>query len=202
MERSLEGPGEGIGRTFGRIRADIKEMSTLIHDLGNFARFEHPKIERASLRDLIEQVLEIFRGMPRRARIEVQIHAPADLSRISCVPAQISQVIMNLLINAAQAIEATGRPEGGTVRVKLREHGEAQSVEITDDGIGIDPPILPKLFDHRFATKAAGERIGLGLSISHGIVTDHFGSIKVESEPGRGSRFRVFLPTNREDRPA
>ena len=115
---------------------------------------------------------------------------------------QISQVVLNLLVNAIQAIESSGREQGGRIEISTRPRGDYYLVEIADDGCGIDPESIPRLFDPFFTTKPVGEGTGLGLSISHGIVTGHGGRIEVESDPGRGTRFRILLPLNPPDRAA
>ncbi len=111
-----------------------------------------------------------------------------------CVPSQISQVVLNLLVNAIQAIETSGHEQGGKIEIKTGTAGDQFFIEIGDDGGGIDPESIPKLFDPFFTTKPVGEGTGLGLSISHGIITGHGGRIDVESEPGQGTRFKIFLP--------
>ncbi len=113
-----------------------------------------------------------------------------------CVASQISQVVLNLLVNAVQAIEASGTEHGGRIEIVSRPEGDQYLLEIADDGCGIDPDSLPRLFDPFFTTKPVGEGTGLGLSISHGIVTGHGGRIEVTSDPGQGTRFRIFLPLN------
>ena len=103
-----------------------------------------------------------------------------------CVAPQISQVVLNLLVNAIQAIETSGREQGGRIEVKTGPVGDYYAIEVADDGCGIEPESIPKLFDPFFTTKPVGEGTGLGLSISHGIVTGHGGKIEVESVPGQG----------------
>ncbi len=102
-------------------------------------------------------------------------------------------MVLNLLVNALQAIEAAGRG-GGRITIVTWARGEEVILEVADDGCGIPPEILPRIFDPFFTTKPVGQGTGLGLALSHGIVADHGGRIEVESTPGRGSRFRVILP--------
>jgi signal transduction histidine kinase len=115
------------------------------------------------------------------------------------VPTQLSQVLLNLLVNAVQAIKAGPRPQGGRIRVATRGLGAEMLIEIADTGCGIDPQVRCRLFEPFFTTKAVGEGTGLGLSIAHGIITGHGGRIEVESQPGEGSCFRIFLPLNFEE---
>jgi signal transduction histidine kinase len=111
---------------------------------------------------------------------------------VECRPGPINQVVMNLLVNAFQAIE--GR---GTVWIRTRSDGDWVSLEVEDSGSGIKPEHLPKVFDAGFTTKRVGVGTGLGLAISQRIVEEHGGRIRAESEPGRGARFVVDLPIRR-----
>jgi signal transduction histidine kinase len=112
---------------------------------------------------------------------------------VPCVSTQISQVILNLLVNAFQAIEA-GRPEGGWIRMRTERRRDEMLLEIADNGEGIRHEHLARVFDPFFTTKDVGEGTGLGLSISHHIVSAHGGRIEVDSAPSRGSCFRIYLP--------
>jgi signal transduction histidine kinase len=109
---------------------------------------------------------------------------------VLCHPGKINQVFLNVLMNAIQASSA-----GGLIQVRTRiVPGEAILVEIEDHGCGIRREHLPHIFEPFFTTKPVGQGMGLGLSVSFGIVRDHGGAITVDSEPGRGSIFRVRLP--------
>ncbi|MES1206148.1 MAG: PAS domain S-box protein [Pseudomonadota bacterium] len=128
-----------------------------------------------------------------RARLATSL---ADIPVIDGSAQRLEQVFLNLLVNATQALPE-GRSEN-EITVSLREReGGIQTVEIKDNGNGIPPEILPRIFDPFFTTKAVGVGMGLGLSICHGIITAHGGSIDVDSEVGRGTRFRVNLPIRR-----
>jgi two-component system NtrC family sensor kinase len=111
---------------------------------------------------------------------------------VRCAPQEIQQVALNLVLNAAQAIR-----EAGTIRI-VTELGDGDTVvlHVEDDGCGIAPEHLGRIFDPFFTTKGVGEGSGLGLGIAHGIVRSHGGEIRVDSQPGRGSRFSVHLPVD------
>jgi signal transduction histidine kinase len=109
---------------------------------------------------------------------------------IECLPSQLNQVFMNLMLNAAQAIG----PQRGRITVRTGGEGGEIWVEIGDNGCGIAPEILPRIFDPFFSTKGIGKGTGLGLSLAYGIVADHHGRIDVQTTPGKGSTFRVTLP--------
>ena len=115
------------------------------------------------------------------------------MPRVFCVAPQINQVILNLLVNAVQAIEAH-RPQGGRIVIRTRRLPHEMLLEIEDNGCGIAPETKARLFDPFFTTKEAGEGTGLGLSITHNIVTAHGGRIEVDSRLGDGAAFRIFLP--------
>jgi two-component system NtrC family sensor kinase len=111
------------------------------------------------------------------------------LPPVPCLPSEINQVFMNLLLNAAQAI-----PEHGTIRIVTEVVGDHACVRIIDSGPGIPDDALPHLFEPFFTTKAPGKGTGLGLSISHGIVARHGGRIEAANLPGGGACFSVCLP--------
>jgi PAS domain S-box-containing protein len=112
-----------------------------------------------------------------------------DLPDIWCLPSQLNQVFMNLLVNAAQAIEVRGR-----ITIRTGSEGERVWIEVGDTGKGIPPQNIPRLFDPFFTTKPVGMGTGLGLSVSYKIVEKHQGRIEVHSEVGKGTTFRIWLP--------
>lgn len=121
-------------------------------------------------------------------KCEVHTHL-GELPPLTCHPAQLNQVFMNLLTNAAQAIE-----EKGEITISTEATDECIVVRISDTGKGIPEENIGKLFDPFFTTKAVGEGTGLGLAIAHGIVEKHKGTIEVESEVGVGTTFIIMLP--------
>lgn len=124
----------------------------------------------------------------RKNHIEIELDARAPV-RVSVNPAEIEQVLTNLLMNAMHAMT------GGTIRVKVDSPSEELArVAVIDEGTGIPAETLPRIFDPFFTTKGVGEGTGLGLSVSYGIVRDHAGTIAVTSELRHGSTFTVLLP--------
>ncbi len=117
-----------------------------------------------------------------------------DLPQVECNASQINQVFMNLLVNAAQAIETKG-----TITLRSGVENGGVWVEVADTGCGIPPENRNRLFDPFFTTKPIGKGTGLGLSVSYGIVQQHHGRLDVESEVGKGSRFRLWLPISQTD---
>lgn len=118
-----------------------------------------------------------------------------ELPEVWCLPSQLNQVFMNLLVNAAQAIEVRGR-----ITIRTGVEGDRVWVEVSDTGKGIPPEIIPRLFDPFFTTKPPGKGTGLGLSVSYNIVEKHRGKFEVHSEPGRGATFRVWLPIQSQEK--
>jgi two-component system NtrC family sensor kinase len=188
---------ENLPRMLSRTREGIQRVAAIVTNLRGRARTSSPKMETVSISDLLESALEMLRGRLRRNHIEVVIEH-GDVPAVVCVPAQISQVLLNLLINAAQAVETAGRPEGGWIRFASASVEEMAALCISDNGCGIEPEHFPRLFDPFFTTKSIGEGTGLGLSICQGIVTGHGGRIEVDSILGEGTTFRVLLPVKPE----
>jgi signal transduction histidine kinase len=112
--------------------------------------------------------------------------------RISCSPAQLNQVFLNIIINAAHAMGA--REGKGLLVVRTSVEGESVRVDIKDNGTGIPKHVLPRIFDPFFTTKKIGEGSGTGLSLAYRIIESHGGSIRVETDEGIGTTFSVLLP--------
>jgi len=158
-----------------------------VRDVRGLARGGGGRRELADLRSLVDGVLRMAAPQLReRIRVERRFEATAP---VRCAPQELQQVFLNLVLNAAQAIA-----ERGTIRIATERQDDQVVVHVDDDGCGISPEHLDRIFDPFFTTKAAGEGSGLGLGIAHGIVRSHGGEIRVESQPGRGSRFSVHLP--------
>lgn len=195
-ELDLDYIRENMPRLIKRTRDGVDRVSRIVQSLRGLARTDAPKRHDTSIPDLVDNSLEILRGRLRRSGIEVlQEHDP--LPRAPCVSSQISQVLLNLLVNAVQAVESE-RLQGGRIVVRTRRLADEMLIEVEDNGCGIDPGHLPRLFDPFFTTKDVGEGTGLGLSISHNIVTGHGGRLEVRSKLHEGSTFSVFLPLDHE----
>jgi PAS domain S-box-containing protein len=182
-----------LDRLLGRTREGVERVTRLVQAMRGMARSGPPQMETIGITDLVDMSLEMVRSRLQRRAITVECDY-TGAPKLRCATSQVSQVLLNLLVNALQAIEATGRPEGGRIRIASRPVGKDILIEVTDNGCGIPPQDLPHVFDPFFTTKAVGGGTGLGLSITHGIVTGHGGRLEVSSEPGKGSCFRVFLP--------
>jgi two-component system NtrC family sensor kinase len=183
---------DNLGRLLARTRDGVDRVTRIIHSLRGLARTERPQMQEAALPDLVEMSLDILRGRLKRSGITVALDFGPE-PRLRCVATQLSQVLLNLVLNAVQAIESSGRG-AGQVRIAAHRQNGLMSIEVSDNGVGIEPENLPRLFDPFFTTKDVGEGTGLGLSISHNIVTAHGGEIQVHSAPGQGTTFRILLP--------
>ncbi len=184
---------DNVGRLLSRTREGVDRVTRIVRSLRGLARTDAPKRQETDLPAIIESSLDILRGRLKRHCIEAVTHYDPD-STVMGVQTQLSQVLLNLLVNAQQAVEAAGRTEGGQITITTRRQAEDMLIEVADNGTGIDPAHLPKLFDPFFTTKEVGEGTGLGLSIAHNIIRAHGGRIEVDSQPSAGTTFRVFLP--------
>jgi PAS domain S-box-containing protein len=182
----------GIERILSSTRQGVRRVADIVQNLRDFARLDRAEYDRVDINAAVSGSVEMLRGRLNQSQIAVEAHY-GELPQVSCAPAQLNQVFLNLLVNAIQAIEATSIGSG-QIEVRTRASGSAVIVEIADNGCGISGEVLPRIFDPFFTTKPVGTASGLGLSISHGIVADHGGQIEVESTPGKGARFRIILP--------
>ena len=172
-------------------RDGLERVNVIVQDLNNFARIGDSGWEWADIHQGLDAVLKIVLN-DFKYNVRVDRHL-GELPKVHCVPAQISQVLMNLLLNAAQAIE-----EQGVIVIRTGSEGGEVWIEIQDDGRGIEPHNKKRIFEPFFTTKPAGKGTGLGLSIAWGIVQRHKGRIEVSSEKGDGTIFRVVLPVDPE----
>ena len=181
------------------IIADCREGAGRIRDvvqnLRTFSRLDEAEFKKVNLHDGLESTIRLLSRYYSSDHITLRGDC-GELPLVDCYAGQLNQVWMNLLVNAAQAVEASG----GEVRVVTRVEGGAAAVAISDTGCGIKPEHLSKIFDPFFTTKPVGEGTGLGLSITYGIVERHGGSINVESSPGAGTTFTVTIPVSGKPR--
>jgi PAS domain S-box-containing protein len=187
---------DNLNKLLASTRQGVTRMGEIVRNLRGFARLDRPATDQLDLREALNSALEMIRGRLTRRHIVVE-QDHGELPLIPASPVQINQVFLNLLVNAMQAIEATHR-EDGRISIHLRACSKEVEVEIADNGCGIPSDVLPKVFDPFFTTKSVGDGTGLGLSITHSIVQDHGGRLEVESTPGQGTCFRIFLPLSRK----
>ena len=177
-------------------RDGISRVAQIVKSLRNFAR-TGSEDERAmnNLSDIVDEALLIMRNEIKYiAQLEKQLSPVPD---VSCNKVQISQVLINIFSNAAQAIKGQNRTDMGHILVEVYQEADYVVCKITDDGPGIKPEHLARIFDPFFTTKDVGKGTGLGLSIAYGIIKEHGGEFLVESQWGKGAAFIIKLP-NRE----
>jgi signal transduction histidine kinase len=163
------------------------QMTEIVGNLKDFSRLDRSKVTSFNLNEGLNSTLLLAKHLLKSITVNKQF---GDIPAITCSPSQMNQVFLNLVTNAAQAMES-GK---GTITLTTRRDGDGIAVEVADSGKGIPPDVLPKIFDPFFTTKEAGKGTGLGLSISYKIVQQHGGHINVTSQPGSGTKFTVWLP--------
>jgi PAS domain S-box-containing protein len=188
-------------RPDSQVHTDLKiiekhavQCKRIVEDLLKFSRSTGTSKSPVDLNELLREILSVVKGKFLVDRVQVDEHLDARLPRVTADGDKMKQVFMNLIMNARQAITPPGRIVVTTVADPDRG---AILASVADTGGGIPAEILDRIFDPFFTTKPTGLGTGLGLSVSYGIVKDHQGEIRVESEPGRGSTFTVLLPAGR-----
>ncbi len=192
-----------IKTSLDKIYAGAIRASDLVRQILTFSRQESNQLKPMKIQPVIKEVLKLIRStIP--TTIEIKSDIQADCNSIKADPTQIHQIIMNLTTNAYHAMEEIG----GELNVNLKQvelsesdivssdmvSGKYACLTITDTGNGMDKELTQKIFDPFFTTKERGKGTGMGLSVVHGIVTGMQGKIMVDSEPGKGTKFHVYMP--------
>lgn len=165
----------------------MQRVKRIVQDLKDFSHVDEAEMQSANLEQGMDSTLNVvWNELKYKAEVVKQY---GRIRNIVCIPSQLNQVFMNLLVNAGQAIEEHGR-----ITIRTGQDEGNVWVEVEDTGKGIMPEHLERIFDPFFTTKPVGSGTGLGLSLSYGIVKKHGGHIEVKSEPGKGTRMRVLLP--------
>ncbi|MDZ7869070.1 MAG: ATP-binding protein [Rheinheimera sp.] len=184
---------------FDFVRTDLPELLTesidgidrvaeIVKNLKAFSHVDNAQWQPANLVDGLENTLKIAAN---QLKYHVEIHRDyaADLPEVYCQPNQINQVLLNLLVNAAQAMDHKGH-----LHLRAWQQDQSVCIEVRDSGPGIAPEHMSRLFEPFFTTKPVGSGTGLGLSLSYSIIKKHQGDILVQSKPGEGASFIVCLP--------
>ena len=172
----------------------IERVRKIVLDMRNFSHIDSSEWEPADLHAGIESTLNVvWNELKYKTTV---IREFGSLPRVECLPGQINQVIMNLLVNAAHAI-----PEKGEIHIRTGTEHDEVWIEIEDNGCGIPEENINRIFDPFFTTKPVGKGTGLGLSMVYGIVKKHNGRIDIDSKVGLGTRFRIHLPVKRAPTP-
>jgi signal transduction histidine kinase/CheY-like chemotaxis protein len=209
LELSLDAAERGLSRGEARVEKALKHLHDaregaerirlIVQDLWTFSRQGGEERKPLDLRDVAVPALRMVRHVLRnRARLVEDL---GSLPRVRGCEARLGQVLLNLLVNAAQAIPE-GAPERHVVRIRTCTAPDGRAlVEVSDTGQGIPAEVLPHIFEPFFTTKALEEGTGLGLPICQQIIHTHGGEILVRSEPGQGAVFTVLLPAALEEAP-
>ncbi|WP_437650910.1 sensor histidine kinase [Sorangium sp. So ce362] len=188
-----EDAGDLVKGTLG----GLARVQKIVADLRTFARLDQAEVEQSDLRESLETTLAIAGPALKSGGVQVLVEW-ADLPKVRCKPAELSQVFLNLLINAVQAVECRGRGNG-RIAIRARDDGRRVALDFEDNGAGMTDDVRGRIFDPFFTTKPVGQGTGLGLTISHKIVVDqHGGTLSVRSTPGAGSTFTITLPKGLE----
>jgi two-component system, NtrC family, sensor kinase len=183
---------EDVGDLLSASLRGLGRVTRIVQALRTFSRLDEADLKVADLRENIESTLVLARAELRdRVTVELDLEG---LPEIRCYPAELNQVFLNIIINAAQAIEGQGK-----LTIRGRDGGKEIKLQFIDTGKGMMPDVMAQIFHPFFTTKPVGVGTGLGLSIAYKIITDrHKGRIEVESTPGVGSTFTLVLPKDLE----
>lgn len=177
----------------------IDRISRVIMGLLDVVRPESPKLEPLDVSDVVDELLPLLRHAARQRGVVLESSARHDGTRVRGDAGQLQQVLMNLVVNAFEATPAGGRVTTVTAPI-ARDGRPGVALTVTDTGTGIDPEVMGRIFEAFFTTKSRGQGTGLGLAICRDIAKAHGGELSVESRPGAGATFTLWLPA--EDGPA
>jgi two-component system NtrC family sensor kinase len=189
---------EDIGELFAESREGSERITSIVDSLRSFSRIDYSdKFSEYDINKAIETTLKVAHNEIKYvAEVETELN---DVPFIICKGNEINQVLLNILVNSAQAISVQNRSEKGKIHIKTYENGSYLFCEITDDGPGIPQKIINNIFDPFFTTKEVGKGTGIGLSISYDIiVSKHHGELLVDSVEGKGTTFTIKLPLSKE----
>jgi PAS domain S-box-containing protein len=172
-----------------KIYRQTTRASSIVNNLLNFSRVSDSKFAPADINRVIDDTIQLLEAQLRNTQIEVSRKFDHNLPVITVNAAKLQQVFMNLILNARDAM-----PEGGTLEIATEVDATSVTIRFTDNGDGIDPEHIARIYDPFFTTKQIGKGTGLGLAVSYGIIQDHGGHISVESKHGEGTVFRIMLP--------
>jgi len=175
------------------IEDGLRRVQKIVRQLLDFSQQHEPEFSPSNINDVVERVLVLTEHALAAKKIGLDKQLQRDLPALMVDRHMMEQVLMNLVLNAVQAIK-----DGGAITIRTRARNGDCEVTVEDTGCGIPAHVLPHIFDPFFTTKGTGEGTGLGLSVSLGIVERHGGRIYVESEVGKGSVFTVCLPLSNE----
>ena len=187
--RKLEQP-DVVRQHLETIESETRRCNEIIGNLMQFSRQEKGEFEDLAINEVVEKSAGIVDHQLGLNNVQVALDLAPDIPKLIGNANQLQQVLMNLAINAQQAMQ----PDGGTVDIATSIDEENVYISVSDTGPGISQEVAEKIFEPFFTTKAAGQGTGLGLSVTYGIIRDHHGDIRVEESDGGGARFVIQLP--------
>ena len=182
----------GLREPLEVLRTEAERAANVVKNLLRFARRNEPERKRLPIKPVIEGVSSLLRGQLLAQNVELTLEFEADLPELDLDPQRITQVFLNLINNAAQAISATGRP--GLIALRARRWHSGVAIDVRDTGPGMTEDVAAHAFDPFYTTKPEGQGTGLGLSIAQGIVREHGGHIALATAPGSGATLTIELP--------
>ncbi|MCH8072565.1 MAG: two-component sensor histidine kinase, partial [Proteobacteria bacterium] len=188
-KRKLSQP-DVIKKHLDIIENETRRCNEIIGNLMQFSRQEKGEFTDVTINEVVEKSVGIVDHQLGLKNVHVNMKLAPDIPEIIGNSNQLQQVLMNLAINAQQAME----PDGGTVDIATYFDNDNVYISVSDTGPGISEEVVEKIFEPFFTTKAAGEGTGLGLSVTYGIIRDHKGYIRVERADSGGARFVIALP--------
>lgn len=200
MERLLRDDGvpparlADFRRYLGQIVSETTRVGRIVGDLLAFSRRSSPHHEQTSLNQVVESTLSLVSHKLKLANVTVELHLDPALPPVLCDRSQMQQVVLNLALNAAEAMQPHGQ---GRLEIETGCQDNEVFIRVADDGEGIPPDVLPRIFDPFFTTKPEGKGVGLGLAVTYGIIQAHHGDIEVSSQRGKGTAFTIHLPLRR-----
>src|SRR5712692_4499230 len=190
--REREGADDTTRRQLELTHRQARRAARIVQNLLEFSRPASPQKKSLDLNNLLERTLQLHEHSLRRNNIAVDFRPQPDLPGVIGDANQLIQVFLNLVTNAEQAIQEIR--DTGRIQIRPSHNDNHVMVTVQDDGIGIRPEALPRIFDPFYTTKRPGGGIGLGLSICMSIIREHGGNIEAETLPGGGSAFTIYLP--------
>ena len=190
--RDRPGADDSTKRQLELTHRQARRAARIVQNLLEFSRPASPQKKPLDLNNLLERTLQLHEHSLRRSNIEVDFRLQHGLPGVVGDANQLIQVFLNLITNAEQAIREVR--DSGRIQIRSGQNGNQLAVTVQDDGVGIRPEALPRIFDPFYTTKRPGGGTGLGLSICMSIIREHGGSIEAETLPAGGSAFTIYLP--------
>ena len=190
--RERPGADDSTKRQLELTHRQARRAARIVQNLLEFSRPASPQKKPLDLNNILERTLQLHEHSLRRNNIEVDSRLPGDLPGVIGDANQLIQVFLNLITNAEQAIREVR--DSGRIQIRAGRNGNQLTITVQDDGVGIRPEALQRIFDPFYTTKRPGGGTGLGLSICMSIIREHGGNIEADTFPAGGSAFTIYLP--------